>query len=111
MDFYSTRPIEEVSKLTYKGIKSNKEIVVSPHALDHLSEGQRKVFKGEDLKYMVAKETPRKVFLQDNGRYAVFFRKADGYRKLILEVKEKIITIVSFWDMLEIPKYVLKNGK
>ena len=111
MDFYTTKPIEEVSKVTYKVIKSNKELVVSPHAFDHLSEGQRKVFKEEDLKHMVAKETPRKVFLQDNGRYAAFFRKDDGYRKLILEVEEKIITIVSFWDMLEIPKYRLNNEK
>jgi len=97
--------------LGFQTIKSKKEIIVSPHAYDHLSQGQRKVFKEEDLKHMVDKETPRKVYLQANGRYAAFFRKEDGFRKLILEVEEKIITIVSFWDMLEIPKYVLSNEK
>lgn len=106
-DYYSTRPIEEINRLAFKNTIKDKTIVISPHALDHLSEGQRKVFKEDELRQMVEKENPRKIFLQENKRYAPYYRKEDGYRKLILEIKDKII-IVSFMDVLEIPKYNLK---
>ena len=43
MDIYTSKPIEKISNLQFKNIKSNKEIIISPHALDHLSEKQRKV--------------------------------------------------------------------
>lgn len=101
---YTTKPIEEIEKLRYKQLISNKKIIVSPHALDHLSEKQRKVFKEEELFLMLEKEVPRKTFLQINGRYAVYFRKSDGYRKLILEVEDNKIAIVTFIDTPEIPK-------
>lgn len=101
---YTTRPIEEIDKLRYKQITANKEISVSPHALNHLSEKQRKVFKEEELSHMLKKETPRKTYLQSNGRYASYFRKSDGYRKLIIEVENNKITIVTFIDVPEIPK-------
>jgi len=53
---------------------------------------------------MVSKETPRKVFLQQNSRYATYYRKSDGFRKLIIEVEQKTI-IVSFMDLLNIPRW------
>ena len=81
-----------------------RSIIVSPHALDHLSDKQRKVFKEEELCYMVEKEVPRKTYLQSNGRYASYFRKSDGYRKLILVVEDKKIIIVTFINTPEIPK-------
>ncbi|MCD4666536.1 hypothetical protein K8R47_01875 [archaeon] len=109
MDTYTTRPIEEVDKLTLKNILYNKRIVVSPHALDHLSEKQRKVFKEEELLYMVKKEVPRKIYLQINGRHATYYRKSDGFRKLILDINDNKITIVTFMDIPEIPKVRLKN--
>jgi mRNA-degrading endonuclease RelE of RelBE toxin-antitoxin system len=110
MDTFTTRPIEEIGKLDFKNILANKEIKVSPHATDHLSDNQRKVFKEEELIYMLEKEDPRKIYLQANGRYAAYYRKSDGYRKLILEVQETRITIVTFMDPLELPKYNLQNG-
>ena len=56
MDLYTTKPIEEVDKLTFKNLKSDKKIEVSPHAFDHLSEKQRKIFKEEELLNLVEKE-------------------------------------------------------
>jgi mRNA-degrading endonuclease RelE of RelBE toxin-antitoxin system len=109
IDPYSTKPIEEVNKLDFKNIRHNRNIVVSPHAVDHLSERQRKVFKDEELINMISKETPRKVYLQKNGRYAAYYRKSDGYRKLILQVEDATIKIVTFMDPPEIPKYKFKN--
>ena len=52
-------------------------------------------------------EPPRKVYLQENGRYATFFRNKDGYRKIIVEVDATRVTVVSFMDTAEIPKYTL----
>jgi hypothetical protein len=109
MDQYTTKPIEEITRSRYKEIITDKEIRVSSHAFDHLSEKQRKVYKPEELLSMIEKEAPRKIYLQRNGRYAVYFRKADGYRKLILEMENSLITIVTFVDTQEIPKLKLEN--
>ena len=111
LDIFSTRPIEEVGKLQFKNIIKDKSIQVSPHAMDHLSEAQRKVFKEEQLIQMLEKENPRKIYLQQNGRYAPYYRRSGGYRKLIIEVEDRKIIIVSFMDPLEIPRIKLQNGK
>jgi len=50
------------------------------------------------------RENPRKIYLQENGRYALYYRKADGYRKIIIELENKKAVIVSFMDPPEIPK-------
>lgn len=107
MTFYTTRPIKELESKDFRLILHNQEIIVSPHAFDHIAEAQRKVFKEEDLICMVAKENPRKVYLQENGRYAAYYRKSDGYRKLIIEKESAKITIVSFMDLVEIPRLTL----
>jgi len=109
MDIYSTKPMEEVDINIFKNVLVNKEIFVSPHALDHLSRGQRKVFKEQELINILRRETPRKVYLQRNERYAVYYRKSDGFRKLILDIKDKNITIITFIDVLEIPKIILEK--
>lgn len=107
MDIYSTKPIEEVDKKIFKDVLADKEILVSPHALDHLSRGQRKVFKEQELIDILRRETPRKIYLQNNGRYATYYRKSDGFRKLILDIKDKNLMIITFIDVLEIPRRIL----
>ena len=105
MGIYSTKPIKEISKEEFKYLIKGKKVVVSPHAIWHLSNQQRKVFNVEELVSMVEKENPRKVHLQENGRYAVYYRKSDGYRKLIIEIRDDKTIVVTFVDMSEIPKY------
>lgn len=101
---YTTKPIEEINVYEFKRQIKGKEIIISHHALFHLSNKQRKVFNKEELINMVSRETPRKVLLQQNGRYATYYRKRDRYRKLIIEIENKTI-IVSFMDTLTIPKW------
>jgi mRNA-degrading endonuclease RelE of RelBE toxin-antitoxin system len=110
MDIFTTRPVEEIDELAFKNVKTNKEIEASPHAFDHLSAQQRKIFKEEELIHMLEKETPRKIYLQANGRYSVYYRKADGYRHVVLEVEDKKIIIVTFIDTLELPKIRINDG-
>jgi|SRR3990167_4898006 len=109
MDIYTTKPVEEVDKSRFKELLSGKEIIISNHALDHLSEHQRKIFKDQELINILINETPRKIYLQQNGRYATYHRKPDGYRKLIFEVQNNKIIIVSFMDTIELPKIRFEN--
>ena len=103
MRMYTTKPVKELTAIEYKDILKDKDIIISPHALWHLSMKQRKVFNEEELLNTLNRENPRKAYLQENGRYAAYYRKKDGFRKIIIEVNGKII-IVSFMDMLELPK-------
>ena len=94
----TTKIIEAVNSNRFKQIISDykTKIKVSPHALDHLSDAQRKLFKEEELIDILTKETPRGVGLQKNGRYAAFFRKKEGYIRIILELKEDRLEIITF---------------
>lgn len=53
---------------------------------------------------MLTKENPRKAYLQENGRYSVYYRRRDGYRKVIVEITNDKTVVVSFMDTPEIPK-------
>jgi hypothetical protein len=93
-----------IKKSEFSLLVKDKEILISPHALWHLSNKQRKVFNKEELIDMIKKETPRRVNLQINGRYGAYYRKSDGFRKLILKIEEKKIIIITFMNMKEILK-------
>jgi mRNA-degrading endonuclease RelE of RelBE toxin-antitoxin system len=107
MVIYTTKPIKEINKVEFQYLIKGKELIVSPHAIWHLSNQQRKVFNKEELINMILRENPNKVYLQENKRYAAFYRKSDGYRKLIIEIKDNKTTIVTFVDMDKIPNYKL----
>jgi hypothetical protein len=107
MGIYSTKPVKEVSAKEFGYLIKGKEIKVSSHAIWHLSNKQRKVFNVEELIDIVKRENPRGVYLQENERYAAYYRKSDGYRKLIIEIRSEKTIVVTFVDMNEIPKYKL----
>ncbi len=109
MGLYTTRPVRELGEQEFRDIIGKKPVVLSPHALDHISMAQRKVFKDEDLINLVRKETPRKAYLQENGNYAAYYRTPDGYRKLIITNEKEKITIVTFMDPPELPRVKLQN--
>jgi len=71
----TTKIIEVIETDRYNEIlsKYKERIKVGPHALDHLSDSQRKIFKEEDLIHALLRESPKGVGLQKNGRYAAFF--------------------------------------
>ena len=109
MALFTTRPIEERGPQEFNDLLKNKKVEVSSHALDHLSLQQRKVFKEEEIILMMERETPRKAYLQANGRYAAYYRKEDGYRKLIFDIEEQKVIIVTFLDVKELPKINLEK--
>ena len=111
MGIYTTKPISELSKLEFRELLINKKLIISNHAIDHLSAKQRKIFKEEEILHIIERENPRKIYLQENQRYALYYRKSDGYRKIIIELEKENAVIVSFMDLFEIPRIKLKNGK
>lgn len=53
----------------------------------------------------------RQVYLQENGRYASYYRKKDGYRKIIIERRDDKSIVITFVDMPELPKIRIENDK
>ena len=107
MGIYTSKPSKEVNKSEFEALLKRKEVVLSPHALWHLSHRQRKIFNIEELIQIVQRETPRKIYLQENERYAAYYRKSNGYRKLIIEIRDDKTIVVTFVDMDEITNYRL----
>lgn len=94
----TTKIIESVSIQRFKDIlsKYKSKIKVGPHAFDHLSDAQRKLFKEEDLIRILTRENPRGIGLQRNGRYAAFFRRKEDFLRIIFEVKKDRLEIITF---------------
>ena len=101
----TTKIIKEVSLEEFKEIilKYKDNIVINPHALDHLSDAQRKVFKEQRLIDALLRENPRGVGLQRNGRYAAFYRRKWGFLRIILEIKYPKLEITTFINTETMP--------
>ena len=101
----TTKIIEEVSVHQFKSIisKYKSNIYANLHAFDHLSDAQRKVFKEQELIDTLLKENPRGVGLQRNGRYAAFYRRNWGFLRIILEIKEPKLEIITFINTETMP--------
>ncbi|MBS3147395.1 hypothetical protein J4219_00760 [Candidatus Woesearchaeota archaeon] len=79
------------------------KLSVSAHALDHLSIAQRKILNEDSLKKIVLSEEPRGIGIQKNGRYAVYYRRTDGFLKIILEKKEQRLEVITFINADSMP--------
>ena len=110
----TTKIIKEVSLEEFKDIisKYKGKIEINPHALDHLSYAQRKLFKEQELIDTILKENPRGVGVQRNGRYAAFYRRNWGFLKIILDIKDPKLEIITFINTETMPNLKrLENGK
>ena len=101
----TTKIIKEIDLNEFNQIISQhkEDIFLNPHALEHLSDAQRKVFKEQELINSLLKENPRGVGLQRNGRHAVFYRRNFGFLKIILEIKEPKLEIITFINTEAMP--------
>ena len=101
----TTKIIEVVSVHQFRSIlsKYKSDIYTNLHAFDHLSNAQRKVFKEQELIDTLLRENPRGVGLQRNGRYAVFYRRNWGFLRIILEIKEPKLEIITFINTETMP--------
>lgn len=109
MDVFTTRPVEQIDVKSFKDLIRGKQIRFSAHALDHLSNKQRKLFKEEDMRKTLEKDNPRRVYLQANGRYAAYYRQKELFQKIILEITNDVI-VITFMNVTNIPKLDKKNA-
>ncbi len=106
--------VREVRKEEYELIKEKygERIIISPHAVDYLSMGQRGVFREIDLIRSLLQERPYFIGLQKNGRYSVIFRRTEGFMKIILEIRRDCIVIITFMEVEMVPRRIgRENGK
>ena len=78
-------------------------LFVTPHAFNHLNYAQRKLFKEKELKNIILKENPRGIGIQRNGRYAVFYKRKNGFIKIICEIKRQRFEIITFINIERMP--------
>ena len=96
--------VENIGLDEFAELVKKHRLVVGAHALDHVSDGQRKIYDEDTLMHAVSKERPAGVGLQKNGRYAVFYRRDDHYLKLIIALTENgTLEIVTFINPADIP--------
>ncbi len=94
--------IAKIGKGDFKEMVESSVLIVSEHALDRLNEGQRKVFKEEQLYRVIKTESPEGIGLQENGRISAFYRRKHGYLRVILE-RNSFLTIRSFTNPATMP--------
>lgn len=100
----SSKIVKRVPNEKLHEILRGRRIVVSSEALFRLSEGQRKIFKEENLIHLLLHEKPRLIGVQANGRYAAFFRRKEGFIRIIFAAG-KNIEIITFFITGDIPRW------
>ena len=101
-----TRIIREVSYFEFRELieRFKGKIKVNSHAYFRLNEQQRKVYKDEALIGLLTEEKPAFSGIQGNKNYAAFFRKKQGYLRLLFKVTKENIEIVTFYITDHLPK-------
>ena len=101
----ATKIIKRISGREFKKLlcKVHNDIRISQHAYFRLSEAQRKIYKAEYLVYAMLKEAPVLVGVQENGRYAVFFRRRASYLRIIFRISN-YVEIITFFIVNNVPR-------
>lgn len=102
----STRIAKEISYPEFREIidRYKGKITVSKYAQFRLNEAQRKVYKDDALINTLTEEKPTFIGIQQNGRYAAFYSRKEGYLRLIFSINKNDIEIVTFYIMDSLPK-------
>jgi hypothetical protein len=83
-----------------------EQIEYTEHTFFRLSEKQRKIFTCDELKRVLIEKIPFLVGLQHNQNHAVFYKYQNKNFKIILNINDRKIKIVTFYFIEEwqIPK-------
>lgn len=96
----STRIVKEVEYADYYGFIENCAVTINRHAYFRFNDVQRKVYKDEYLK----DERPVLVGIQQNGLCAAFFRRKEGYLRIMFNKHLKSIEVITFYITDTLPK-------
>ncbi len=83
--------------------KFSDNICFSSHVLDHLLLFQRDLNSIDKVMAMILREIPRGVGLQQNKRIALFFRRKEGFIRVIIFVHGQSIRIETFYWSASMP--------
>ena len=103
---HTTRIIKELGELESKDfLKSmRKNLIVGPHALDHLSHAQRQLsFEDELLKFSI-RHKPLQIALQDNDYYSLVYNLGKKKRRIIVAKKLDRYEIITFINIKAVPR-------
>lgn len=83
-----------------------EQIECTSHTFFRLSEKQRKIYTCEELKRILINEKPFLVGFQYNENYAVFYKHQNKNLKIIVNLEDRKVKIVTFYFIEEwqIPK-------
>ena len=102
----STRIAKKIDYFEYKSLieRYKNKIEINPHAYFRLNQSQRKVYKDDYLISILKEEQPSLIGIQQNGRYAAFFRRKEGYLRIIFQIKKNNnIEIITFFITDNLP--------
>ena len=100
----TTRIIEAIPHARFRSMISDCGIMLGSHALDRLSEMQRKVFKPDDLIMPLRKENPALAGLQKNGCHAAYYRRKQGYLKIVFCIRAGKVIVITFMNTERVPR-------
>jgi len=83
-----------------------EDILCTPHIFFRFSEKQKEIFNCDTLKDIILEDSLFLVGIQYNERYALFYRYEDKILKVILNLENRKVKIVTFYFIQEwqIPK-------
>ncbi len=97
---FRTLDIEESRRLI-----SNREIILSEYALIRLNENQKRLFTEDEILRIIKEEISIKVHLQINQKYVYYYALEKDFLKLVLEVTEKKVVIVTLLYVKKISEF------
>ena len=95
--------VKEVTVEQYQDLLREHPIFVNSHALFRLSQAQRKLFKEQELIHILKNQQPNLIGIQQNGRYAAFFKQKQGYMRIIFQLTPQGIEIGTFYNIEKLP--------
>jgi len=72
-------------------------IECTEHTFFRLSEGQRKIFRCDDLKSVLLNDIPLRIGIQYDRKYAIYYNYQGRVLKMLLSLSPNKIRIVTFW--------------
>ena len=78
-----------------------KQIECTEHTFFRLSEKQRKIYTCDELRRILIKEKPFLAGFQHNKNYAVFYKYQNKNLKIIVDIDNRKVKIVTFYFIEE----------
>ena len=92
--------------LEYLDEYNEENLESTAHTFFRFSEKQRKIYNESFIKELIFNQRPFLIGVQNNGLWAVFYKRENNIYRIILDMQPNKIYIVTFYiiDSIQIPK-------